>query len=153
MAKRKQNKVTAARVKELKALQAKNAGVLYPADVVDFARNPKTALHSAFQWDDTKAAEAFRLHQARQLISVTVDVEASDRADLSVSAFIALRDDRKGEGGYRSVSVLLETARGREAILDTAMWELDAFQRKYAELKELCDVFAAIRKVRARIKK
>lgn len=150
---RKHNSATKARIAELQKIQATNGGVLYPADVVSFARNPKTALHAAFEWDDTKAAAAHRLEQARQLIRVVVDVEESERSDISVSAYVALRGDRKGEGGYRSVSVLLRTARGRAAILDTAMWELAAFERKYAELQELCEVFAAIRKTRKRMEK
>jgi transcriptional regulator with XRE-family HTH domain len=38
-------------------------------------------------------------------------------------------------------------------VLDTALWELAAFERKYSELQELADVFAAIKRVQgARIK-
>ena len=32
-------------------------------------------------------------------------------------------------------------------VLDTALWELAAFERKYAALQELADVFAAIKRV------
>ena len=38
-------------------------------------------------------------------------------------------------------------------VLDTALWELAAFERKYSALQELADVFAAIKRVQeARIK-
>jgi 4-hydroxyphenylpyruvate dioxygenase-like putative hemolysin len=39
------------------------------SEVVEFARShPKSALHRALQWDDAKAAKAYRLIQANTLI-------------------------------------------------------------------------------------
>jgi hypothetical protein len=40
------------------------------------------------------------------------------------------------------------TASGRKSVLETALWELGAFEQKYRELVELVDVFSAIRRVR-----
>jgi len=42
---------------------------------------------------------------------------------------------------------LLMTKQGRADVLDTALWELAAFERKYSALQELADVFAAIKRV------
>ena len=53
--------------KELLDLYTKY-GRLDPKEVVDAARSPKSALHDRFEWDDTTAAEAYRLQQARGLI-------------------------------------------------------------------------------------
>jgi hypothetical protein len=50
----------AARLAELRQIEQKAGGVLQPESVVDFARNPKTALHGAFTWDDTEAARKYR---------------------------------------------------------------------------------------------
>jgi hypothetical protein len=41
----------------------KKRGKLSPSDVVEFARDEKTALHSCFEWDDSVAAREYRLHQ------------------------------------------------------------------------------------------
>ena len=51
---------------ELELIQAMDpAGLLDPRRVVDYARDPDTALHSKFEWDDSLAAEQRRLRQAR----------------------------------------------------------------------------------------
>ena len=49
-------------------------GRLTPIMVVDAARDPKSELHGAFEWDDTKAAAEHRLNTARRLLTVHVKV-------------------------------------------------------------------------------
>lgn len=50
--------------------------------VLDAARDPSSPLHPKFEWDDTVAAEAHRLEQARQLIAhyrqVKIDREGGE---------------------------------------------------------------------------
>ena len=57
---------------ELELLRMQNGGKLLPAKIVEFAQSANTALHHAFQWDDTEAAHKFRLHQAGQVIRAAV---------------------------------------------------------------------------------
>jgi hypothetical protein len=140
------------RLEELKALADANGGLLTPAAVVERAENPKSALHGAFEWDDTEAARKYRLEQARQLIRVTVEVIRTPTEETKVTAFFALRGDRYEEGGYRHMPTLVKTQAGREAILATALWELEAFRDKYAQLTEIAHVFSAIRKARTLLK-
>lgn len=141
--------VTQARLAELRMIERENGGILQPEMVVEFASNPKTALHSAFEWNDTAAARKYRIEQARQIIRITVDY--TPHTAEPVKAFIALRSDRYDEGGYRHMPTLMKSAEGRDAVLQTALWELAAFQEKYKQLKELADVFEAIRKTRKKV--
>lgn len=55
---------------QMKALAAlaDERGVIEVTAVVDAARDPESPLHSAFEWDDSIAAEAHRRTQARGLI-------------------------------------------------------------------------------------
>ena len=53
------------RLKELE----NEVGVLTPDVVLKDAKNPKSVLHAAFDWDDRRAAHRYRLHQARVLIA------------------------------------------------------------------------------------
>ena len=46
----------------------KQNGVVTPASVVKIAEPKNAPLHPCFEWDDTKAAEKFRLDQARLII-------------------------------------------------------------------------------------
>lgn len=53
----------------------KAQGMLQAADVVEAARNPNSALHSQFTWDETQAAYKQNLHEARMVIrSVKVEI-------------------------------------------------------------------------------
>lgn len=76
-------------------------GHLRPEDVVDAARNPNSALHSYFTWDDSEAAAAYRLQEARALIKrVKVDVVRTDEEVVRVPSFI------RSDGGYQETQVV-----------------------------------------------
>lgn len=71
-------------------------GRLTPTLVVDTARDPSHPLHSRFEWDDSVAGEAWRRHQAHELIrSVKVTyAEADDTSpEKKVRAFHAVRTE------------------------------------------------------------
>jgi hypothetical protein len=71
--------------------------VLLPADVVKVARSPSHPLHGRFDWNDTKAAHKWRLHQARDLIaSVQIDWESSPGRTIKVQAYHHLRSEGAG---------------------------------------------------------
>jgi hypothetical protein len=133
---------------ELKQIAKQHKGILYPKHVVEFARDPDTALHSAFEWRDGVAAEKYRLHQARHIINVSVEVINRNNKEIEVSAFVALADERYGQGGYRYMPTLMVSNEGRDRVLETALWELDAFRNKYKQLKKLAGVFAEIDKLK-----
>jgi len=134
--------VRQAQLEELRRIERDHGGTIYPTDVVAFARNPKTALHSAFLWNDTAAAEQYRLEQARRLLRVIV--EHTPHTAEPIRAFVALKSERYVDGGYRHMPTLMRSEEGRAAVLETALWELDAFRQKYRAIKELAVVFEAI---------
>jgi hypothetical protein len=43
-------------------------GTLYPATVVEVAKSPNHPLHRYFEWDNEKAAQAYRISQACEVI-------------------------------------------------------------------------------------
>lgn len=117
-------------------------GVIRPEAVVEFARNERTALHSQFTWDDTAAAKAHRLWQARQVIAVRVKI--IPQSEKVTRAFVSLPSDRAGGGGYRSIVRVLSDDERRAELLASARDELKTFRRKYQTLSELAGIFAAI---------
>ena len=138
------------RIKQIKAelkVIEKKKGLLNPHDVVKFAENPKTALHSCFTWDDGIAAEQWRLHEARNLIRVIVEVIPNENNEIIYRAFISLPKDRHNEGGYRSIGSVLSNEELRKQLLNQAMLEMKSFKKKYQDLNELCEVFTAMKKV------
>ena len=61
-------------------LMDKHGGELTPSQLLEDARKVRSPIHKFFDWDDSEAAEKWRTHQARQLISsVVVTVEVKGR--------------------------------------------------------------------------
>ena len=135
---------------ELMFIKDQNNGFIDPVVVVEFARNENTALHNRFEWDDTEAAEKYRVWQARMIIRMElVVIPETGKKDKYVRSFVSLVSDRKAEQdkGYRfMVDVLSDTdLRGR--LLEEARKDMLIFRRKYSQLTELAKVFAAIDEV------
>lgn len=128
---------------ELQQIAKSRKGILRAEDVVAFAKNPKTALHSQFDWEDSEAAVKWRLHQARNIIRVNVTV--LPKTERKFRTFVSLDSDRQQPGGgYRSTANVLSDAEHREALLTQALTELERWQEKYKTLIELASVFEAI---------
>lgn len=117
---------------------------LMPAAVIEHARQPDSPLHGYFEWDDSKAAHAYRLVQARHLIAEIEIVSDSKRE--SAPVFVSLLSDRK-TGGYRDVGQVLASKSLRRELLATAVSELRAIQSRYDRLKELASVFKEVGRV------
>lgn len=126
---------------ELERLKAD--GVIKPADVVDFARDENTALHACFTWDDSEAAQQYRLLEARNILRVYVTTEASDTS--SVRAFVSLTTDRTKEGGgYRSIADVMSDDALREQMLRDAFAQFKTMQQRYKALQQLSKVWEAV---------
>ena len=137
---------------ELEAITNANDGRLLAENVVDYARDPDTTLHDQFDWDDTAAADKWRLHRARNIIlKVRVTISrGDDRAPVSIRAFVSLNADRGDRTGYRVTTAVLSDVDLRASLLAEAKDEMQGFRRKYRALSELADVFEAMKRVRRR---
>ena len=131
--------------KELEKIAKENKGVLRPGDVVEYSKDPDTALHNHFEWDDTKAGHQFRLVQARRIIRAYMIVIENDH-EVTVRAFVSLQRDR-GKDSYRSIKKVLADEVLRTELLEEALEELRSLKMKYQILSELASVFEVIDKV------
>lgn len=138
-------------IAELNRIASRHGGLLKPEDVVHAAASDKSPLHSRFDWEDTEAARKWRLHQARNLIRVTVSYIGGNKEDL-VRVFVSLTPDRE-DGGYRSTAAVLSDPGYRKQLLADALSEMKCFEQKYAALRELVEVFKAMRESAGRLKK
>lgn len=131
---------------ELALISKKHGDHLDPEVVVEYARDPKTALHQRFTWDDTEAAHQYRLHQARTVIHSIVEKETIEDRVVEVQTYVSLPSDR-GEYGYRPLQRVMTDEVLREELLRTAKLELKNMRDKYAKLTELAQIFEAIDKL------
>src|SRR4029434_7353041 len=91
-------------------------GHLHPATVVDDARDPTSPLHDFFEWDDSTAAQQYRLGQARQLIRrVKIQVTVHD-IPMDVMRYVRDPDD---QGNYSNIiRVRSDEDRSRRTVID-----------------------------------
>lgn len=122
-------------------------GNLTPTALVDASRDEDAPLHGSFEWRDDVAAERYREHQALGIIRSLEIVVVEDVGP--VRAFIPNGTENGHSTGYADIRIVLEDEDATSRMLDAALRELDAFRKKYASLKELADVFAAIDEVAA----
>lgn len=126
----------------------KKHGEVTPEIVLKDAKQEKSVLHSCFEWDDKKAAEGYRLTQARfilQNLTVCVEKEGEEEPTLT-RAFVNVSPVSMSgnKGSYLSITNALSDEESRKIVLRNAMSELISYKRKYEELNELQEVFMAI---------
>lgn len=137
---------------ELIIIKDQSNGFVDPVAVVEFARNPATALHNRFEWDDTEAAERYRIWQARMIIRMElVVVPVNEDKKKIIRTFVSLIADRRAEHdkGYRFMVDVLSDADLRALLLDEAHKDMLLFKRKYNLLNELAKVFEAMNEMRS----
>lgn len=133
---------------ELEKIRVKNNGRLENADVVEAARDKRSPLHPAFEWDDRKAATAYRLDQAGNLIRAIDVVITKDETEAKpIRAFVSVVRDK--DRSYTSVQHALSDADLRAQVVAQAWAELEAWRKRHAELVEFAALFAAMDQARA----
>lgn len=127
----------------LDRLRKEFKGEITPKDVVQDARNPNSPLHPFFEWDDSEAAEQYRLQQARGLIRAVVAVYTSDDEPAKkMKAYVHVREP--GANHYRETQHALSQSSTREAVLRRAWEELQQWKRRYRDLEEFAQLVETI---------
>lgn len=112
-----------------------------PEEIVEKARDENTELHKCFEWDNTKAAEKYRVYQARKIIGHLIVKEVDDNPKRQEVRFFYKTDN---QDGYKPVSYIMRNEDEYQKLLDRAFSELKSFQKKYSTLKELDGLFEVI---------
>lgn len=124
--------------------QLEAAGNLSAKSLLDASRPEDAPLHSEFEWNDSIAAEKFREGQARNIINHLV-VRLDEKPDTPVRGFFQITQQ---EPRYTNVNAILTHRDLRAELIQQALEEMAAFQRKYGTLTELAMIFEATAKVR-----
>lgn len=91
---------------ELQGIYDKH-GDLRPTVIVRQAADPESPLHSCFEWDESRAAHEYRLHQARKMLAKFKIVTENGEERLVHVPRIRLDGEPEGEGKYRAMSAVL----------------------------------------------
>ena len=114
-----------------------------PKQIVEKARDESTELHKCFDWNDTTAAEKWRIQQARQVVCCLVIKQVDDRTNETPIRTFYMPDMQRDKG-YRATELIIRDKDEYQRLLDRAMGELHAFKTKYSMLTELEEIFALI---------
>lgn len=116
-------------------------GCIRPSVVVNEARPAKSPIHDDFEWNDKKAAEEYRLSQARQYIRITPVRIENNKPEQRLVHVVPERIegptavDTSREGYYKPVSVVVQNDSEYMRALNELQSQVTAIQRTIAELK------------------
>ena len=140
--------------KELSSLGKK----LTPQQIVEQARKKNSAMHNIFEWDNSKAADEWRLHQARLLMCAIVTIKSDDGDGQPIRAFVSVSADQddseegsKKQRHYVSMSAAMSKAEWREEVLADARRELEGWSKRYQTYSELSKEVKMVRRIASRI--
>lgn len=130
----------------------KARGQLTPIDVVQEAKRETSVLHSYFEWDDEKAAEEYRISQARHLVACVVLVH-SDEHEIKkpIRAFINIAFE--DGNSYESIIEVMGNSELRERVLNSLESEMERQKEKLSAFEELAEVIDGIEVVQERVRK
>lgn len=127
-------------------------GEVTARDVVDAARSGNSPLHSYFEWNDKKAADRFRLEQARNMLAnIKIRyIDGDDGQPKEAKAFQVMRsgaydtEPRK----YRTFEVLYGDSAYAASMMDGAITDLMTWKKRYEPCVDLwikfSDVFQSV---------
>lgn len=125
-------------------------------DLLDAARDPESPAHSAFEWDDSVAAEEFRKYQARKLISFTF-ISVEKKPPQPMRWVPMPRDEAKGTPGtppgiYRPLSYIYERPDEWKRAVDYSVQHLKSAQRYLQDLYDYAEAHQEVEDRRVVVK-
>ena len=121
-------------------------GELTKEAFLEESRPEDSPTHDLFEWDDTVAAEKFRLEQSRMCIAdIVVEVVKSDEETKKVHAFVNV-NKKSDKASYSNIQIAMDDEEKRKIVLQNAFTELKQFEQKYSDLAELSGVFSEVHK-------
>lgn len=135
----------------IEKISKENKGGVTAEILLKKSRNKTAPLHNCFEWDDSIAAEKYRLQEAQQIIVQLVVVEDVNKKEpIKVRAFPSVEENDSTH--YTTISRAMSSPMLRQQIIEKAWLELQAWQNKYMDLKEFAKVFDAINVIKKRRK-
>lgn len=138
-----------------RALQALERSCrLTPGEVVTAARDPESPLHDMFEWDDGKAAESWRLEQARGLIrSVQVKITTIENNVISVPVYVRDSSLPEDEQGYISLSSIKDNPQAARAALYVELTRVEGLLTRAESIAEACGLAGDVQSLARRTKR
>lgn len=120
-----------ARVIGNELMRLRESGPLTAARLVEEAKSRRSPLHQHFEWDDTRAAEAYRLRQATQIMrSIEVVVEDAKKRQVNMRAFFPVTDSNSGRS-WQPATYVFERPELASQIIKQARAQLEGWTSRF----------------------
>ena len=142
---------------ELERIREENGGQLRPEGVLLAASDPESVLHPCFLWDESKAAQQYRLGQASNLIrSIRVlvirqDEDTGEDMKEPVRAFIRVIPENADKAAYLPRAVVAQTPTLLNQAINDAISYLRYAESRLAEFRSLRKENDSIKQIRLRL--
>ena len=147
-------------------------GEITAKSFLEESRSETSETHDMFEWNDSIAAEKYRLRQAGNIIGlITYEIVSSEEKVTQVelvkgepgqgmqvrsySGFVNVSSAGRGRvnspASFISTDIALSNADTRKQVLKNALGEIDMYTNKYRQYEELSKIFIAIDETRKEI--
>jgi hypothetical protein len=127
-----------------------------PQDIVEVSRPLTAPTHERFTWDDTKAAEKYRLEEARQLINHIVVVRQDTSGnEITTKAFhsVVVRTEEGQKRGYVSEKLVWRSPDLADQVVENAVRELEGWVDRWEQYSDLRDSIDLVKQAVRRAKR
>lgn len=125
---------------------AETYGALKPEYVVEESKPEDAPLHDEFEWNDVRAAELYRIEQARHIIRSLVVVHDENKEPVRAYVLVTPKDN---DTTYMRVDAALSDTEYREQVLERAQKELESWRKRYEALLDYATLLSISQKVLA----
>ena len=134
----------------LEAVRHDAGGVLYAQDVVADAAKDGSPLHPFFEWNDKRAAHAYRLEQATVLVRAIVVRRSKERPDRQRHMYCAAPREAENPPGFALTAATplpMQVQAKMPNTVEDALRDLGRWRVRYGSLPQFADAIPAIDRV------
>ena len=139
---------------ELELIAKKNGDELKSEDIVRAAQSARSAMHSYFEWDDSKAAYQHRITQAeylRRTIVCLITPDGNGAKPIEVRAFQKVQIDEDSEPAYVSAQIYRNSPDMVDQIIEGIMRRAAILMTEAKQYKKLLPLAEALAKALEKI--
>ena len=114
-----------------------------PQQILEKARDSNTELHKCFTWDDTEAAEKWRISEARAVVRNLKIIEQNpDKQSDPTTIRVFYKTDN--ESGYKPTKLILKKPDEYKSLVERCRSELLAIKQKFNSISEYEEIWEMI---------
>lgn len=114
-----------------------------PQQILEKARDSNTELHKCFTWDDTEAAEKWRISEARAVVrNLKIIEQKPDKQTEPTTIRVFYKTDN--ESGYKPTKLILKKPDEYKVLVERCRSELLAIKQKFNSISEYEEIWELI---------